>query len=113
MGQVFQEAQGQSGEIVPAGEHAVPGPYQRTVERAGPEQLLPQQCRAGRSDLRAPEIPVCHRVGMLAYLVTLRYTTPKLTLKKGGCFLYKCVDKAASPGSAGVVPQQLEGNRNQ
>lgn len=51
MGQVLQEAGGQSGEIVPAGEHAVPGPHQRTVERAGPEQLLPQQCGAGRSGL--------------------------------------------------------------
>lgn len=48
MGQVLQEAQGQSGEILPAGEHAVPGPHQRTAERAGPEQLLPQQRRAGR-----------------------------------------------------------------
>lgn len=47
MGQVLQEAGGQSGEIVPAGEHAVSGPHQRTVERAGPEQLLPQQCSAG------------------------------------------------------------------
>lgn len=51
MGQVLQEAGGQSGEIVPAGEHAVPGPHQRTAERAGPEQLLPQQCGAGRSGL--------------------------------------------------------------
>lgn len=48
MGEVLQEAGGQSGEIVPAGEHAVSGPHQGTAERAGPEQLLPQQCCAGR-----------------------------------------------------------------
>lgn len=49
MGQVLQEAGGQSGEILPAWEHAVSGPNQRTAQRAGPEQLLPQQRRAGRS----------------------------------------------------------------
>lgn len=47
MGQVLQEAGGQSGEVLPAGEHAVSGPHKGTAERAGPEQLLPQQCRAG------------------------------------------------------------------
>lgn len=51
MGQVLQEAGGQSGEIVPAGEHAVSGPHQRTAERARPEQLLPQQRCAGKSVL--------------------------------------------------------------
>lgn len=48
MGQAVQEAGGQPGEIVPAGEHAVSGPDQRTAERAGSEQLLPQQCCTGR-----------------------------------------------------------------
>lgn len=47
MGQVLQEARGQSGEILPAGEHAVSGPHQRTAQRAWPEQLFPQQCCAG------------------------------------------------------------------
>lgn len=47
MGQVLQEAGGQSGEIVPTGEHAVSGPHQRTAQRTGPEQLLPQQRCAG------------------------------------------------------------------
>lgn len=65
MGQVLQEAQGQPGEVLPAGQHAVPGPHQRTAQRAGPEQLLPQQRRAGRSGLGAPEIPV----SLLARLV--------------------------------------------
>lgn len=49
MGQVLQEAGGQPSEVVPAREHAVSGPHQRTAERAGAEQLLPQQRRAGRS----------------------------------------------------------------
>lgn len=89
MGQVFQEAQGQSGEVLPAGEHAVPGPHQRAVERAGPEQLLPQQCCAGRSDLGTPEIPVCRHVSVLPRLSTLCYRMPEPTLRKGGCFFIR------------------------
>lgn len=102
MGQVLQEAPGQSGQILPAGEHAVPGPHQRTVERAGPEQLLPQQRCAGRFD------PRTH-----ARLLMLRWRRPRLTARKGGCFVSTGVDKAASLGNAGLFHQQLEGSPDQ
>lgn len=51
MGQVLQEAGGQSRQVLPAGEHAVSSPHQRPAERAGAKQLLSQQCGAGESYL--------------------------------------------------------------
>lgn len=77
MGQVLQEARGQSGEILPTGEHAVSGPHQRTAERAGPEQLLPQQCRAGL--LTAP---VCVHVELnfCQYLVNILFLKVAFTV---------------------------------
>ena len=48
MAEVLQEARGQPRQVLPAGQHAVPGTHQGPAERAGPEQLLPQQRRAGR-----------------------------------------------------------------
>lgn len=47
VGEVPAEAGRQPGEGVPAGEHAVAGAHQGPAQRAGPEQLLPQQRRAG------------------------------------------------------------------
>lgn len=48
MGEVPAEAGRRPGEGLPAGEPAVAGAHQGPAQRAGPEQLLPQQRCAGR-----------------------------------------------------------------
>lgn len=47
MGQDVQEARERPEEVLPAREHDVSGARQRPDERAGTEQLLPQQRRSG------------------------------------------------------------------
>nr|KAF6309959.1 ubiquitin specific peptidase 53 [Pipistrellus kuhlii] len=49
VGEVPAEAGWQPGQGVPAGQHAVAGAHQGAAQRAGPEQLLPQQRRAAQS----------------------------------------------------------------
>lgn len=49
VGKIPTETRGQSWKSLSAGEHAVPGPHQRPVERARTKQLLSQQCRPGET----------------------------------------------------------------
>lgn len=46
LGEALPEAREQPAERLPAGQHAVHRAHQRVAERAGREQLLPQQCGA-------------------------------------------------------------------